>query len=67
MERDLLDAARGGIRRDVLERLVDEGLSVRRIAERVEMSQSTVRHLALPSSGSRSAGATVAYVAGPRL
>ena len=37
-------AARGGIPRDVLERLVDEGLSMRKIAERVEMSQSTVRH-----------------------
>jgi transposase-like protein len=37
-------AARGGIPRDVLERLVDEGLSMRKIANRVRMSQSTVRH-----------------------
>jgi transposase-like protein len=37
-------AARGGIPRDVLERLVQEGLSMRKIANRVGMSQSTVRH-----------------------
>jgi DNA-binding transcriptional ArsR family regulator len=37
-------AARGGIPREVLERLVQEGLSMRKIASRVGMSQSTVRH-----------------------
>src|SRR4051794_27525041 len=37
-------AARGGIPRDMLESLVEEGLSMRKIASRVGMSQSTVRH-----------------------
>jgi transposase-like protein len=37
-------AARGGIDRDVLERLVDEGLSVRQIAARLDRSYATVRH-----------------------
>src|SRR4051794_7566716 len=37
-------AARGGIPRDLLERLAGEGLSMRKIADRVGMSQSTVRH-----------------------
>jgi transposase len=37
-------AARGGIDRDVLAALVDEGLSVRRIAERLDRSTATVRH-----------------------
>jgi transposase len=37
-------APRGGIRREVLQHLVDEGLSMRKIADRVGMSQSTVRH-----------------------
>lgn len=39
-----LHAGRGGIPRDVLERLVAEGLSSREIAERLDRSQSTVRH-----------------------
>src|SRR4051794_35648801 len=37
-------AARGGIPRDVLQDLVAEGLSMRKIAARVGLSQSTVRH-----------------------
>jgi transposase len=37
-------AARGGIPREQLEALVDDGLTVRTIAERVGMSYSTVRH-----------------------
>jgi transposase len=36
--------ARGGIDRDALARLVDEGLSVREIARRLELSGATVRH-----------------------
>jgi transposase-like protein len=39
-----LHAARGGIDRDVLGQLVDEGLSIRRIAERLGRSGATVRH-----------------------
>jgi len=39
-----LHAARGGIERDVLAELVDEGLSVRGIAARLERSGTTVRH-----------------------
>lgn len=35
---------RGGIERETLEELVDEGLSTRAIAERLDVSQSTVRH-----------------------
>jgi transposase len=37
-------AAKGGIDRTTLSALVDEGLSTREIAERVGLSQSTVRH-----------------------
>ena len=37
-------AAKGGIDRETLAALVDEGLSTREIAERVALSQSTVRH-----------------------
>jgi DNA-binding transcriptional ArsR family regulator len=37
-------ASRGGISRELLEELVDAGLSVRAIAERVGMSYATVRH-----------------------
>jgi transposase-like protein len=37
-------AARGGIERELLEDLVAEGLSIRRIADRVGMSPATVRH-----------------------
>jgi TyrR family helix-turn-helix protein len=37
-------AARGGIERDVLENLVAEGLSIRRIADRLGLSYTTVRH-----------------------
>ena len=37
-------AAKGGIDRETLFALVDEGLSTREIAERVALSQSTVRH-----------------------
>jgi DNA-binding transcriptional ArsR family regulator len=37
-------APRGGIERETLEALVDEGLSTREIAERLGLSQSTVRH-----------------------
>jgi Homeodomain-like domain len=39
-----LHAARGGIDRDLLAQLVEDGLSVRRIAERLERSSATVRH-----------------------
>ncbi|MGH2822226.1 MAG: helix-turn-helix domain-containing protein [Thermoleophilaceae bacterium] len=37
-------APRGGIDRDTLAALVEEGLSTREIAERIGFSQSTVRH-----------------------
>ena len=37
-------AAKGGIDRETLSALVAEGLSTREIAERVALSQSTVRH-----------------------
>jgi Homeodomain-like domain len=37
-------AARGGIERDVLTELVEEGLTTREIAARVDRSQTTVRH-----------------------
>lgn len=37
-------AARGGIERDVLIALVEEGLSVRQIAGRLQLSGATVRH-----------------------
>jgi transposase-like protein len=37
-------AGKGGIARDALTALVDEGLSTRQIAERLDMSQATVRH-----------------------
>jgi transposase-like protein len=37
-------APRGGVDRDTLVALVEEGLSTREIAERIGMSQSTVRH-----------------------
>jgi transposase len=37
-------AARGGIAREQLEPLIDEGLSVRAIAERLGVSYTTVRH-----------------------
>jgi DNA-binding transcriptional ArsR family regulator len=37
-------AARGGIDRDTLAALVDEGLSIRAIAERLDLSYTTVRH-----------------------
>jgi transposase-like protein len=37
-------APRGGIDRETLEALVEEGLSTREIAERIGFSQSTVRH-----------------------
>jgi transposase-like protein len=37
-------APKGGIDRDTLAGLVEEGLSTRQIAERVSLSQSTVRH-----------------------
>jgi transposase-like protein len=37
-------APRGGIERDTLAALVDEGLSTREIADRIGFSQSTVRH-----------------------
>jgi Homeodomain-like domain len=37
-------AARGGIPRDRLEQLVDAGLSIRAIADRVGMSYATVQH-----------------------
>lgn len=37
-------AARGGIPRELLEALVDDGLTVRAIAERVGMSYATVQH-----------------------
>ena len=37
-------AARGGIPREQLEALVDDGLTVRAIAERVGMSYGTVQH-----------------------
>ncbi len=37
-------APRGGLAEDALRALVEEGLSTREIAERVERSQSTVRH-----------------------
>jgi transposase len=37
-------AARGGIDRDRLQALVEEGLSVRQIAERCDLSATTVRH-----------------------
>jgi Homeodomain-like domain len=37
-------AARGGIERNVLEDLVAEGLSIRRIADRLDLSYTTVRH-----------------------
>ena len=37
-------AAKGGIERETLSGLVDEGLSTREIADRVGLSQSTVRH-----------------------
>jgi transposase len=37
-------AARGGIARDTLEALVEEGLSIAQIAERVGRSKGTVRH-----------------------
>lgn len=37
-------AVRGGIEREVLEDLVAEGLSIRRIADRLDLSYTTVRH-----------------------
>ena len=37
-------AARGGIPRDRLEQLVEAGLSIRAIADRVDMSYATVQH-----------------------
>jgi transposase len=37
-------AARGGLRREQLESLVQAGLSTREIAERLQRSQATVRH-----------------------
>jgi excisionase family DNA binding protein len=37
-------AAKGGITRDALAALVDDGLSTREIADRLGLSQSTVRH-----------------------
>jgi transposase-like protein len=37
-------AARGGIEREVLEDLVAYGLSIRRIADRLDLSYTTVRH-----------------------
>jgi DNA-binding transcriptional ArsR family regulator len=37
-------ARKGGIDRETLAALVDEGLSTRKIAERLNLSQSTVRH-----------------------
>jgi transposase len=37
-------APRGGIDRDLLAQLVDEGLSIRAIAARLELSAATVRH-----------------------
>jgi transposase len=37
-------AARGGIEREVLEELVAEGLSIRRMADRLDLSYTTVRH-----------------------
>lgn len=48
-------AARGGIERDALAALVDERLSSREIAERLGVSQSTVRHW-LTRHGLRTAG-----------
>jgi DNA-binding transcriptional ArsR family regulator len=38
------NAPKGGIDRDTLSSLVDEGLSTREISERIGLSQSTVRH-----------------------
>jgi transposase len=37
-------AARGGLAREALERLVEEGLSIREIAQATERSPTTVRH-----------------------
>jgi DNA-binding transcriptional ArsR family regulator len=37
-------APRGGVDRDTLVRLVDEGLTTRQIAEELGLSQSTIRH-----------------------
>jgi helix-turn-helix protein len=37
-------AARGGIERELLQELVDEGLTTRQIAAQVERSQATIRH-----------------------
>jgi DNA-binding NarL/FixJ family response regulator len=37
-------AARGGITRERLEELIAEGLTTREIADRVDRSQTTVRH-----------------------
>lgn len=56
--------ARGGIAREVLVSLVDEGLSVRQIAERVGFSPSTVRHW-LRRHGLRTARAREARAASP--
>jgi transposase-like protein len=64
-------AARGGIDRDVLVELVDEGLSVRGIAQRLERSGATVRHwlreYGLRTHGTHSRGAAEPNDAGTAL
>jgi hypothetical protein len=56
-------AARGGIERELLEDLVAEGLSIRRIADSVGMSLATVRHW-LRECGLRTARAATRQLSG---